>query len=164
MADHNEESLSTRDPAAHSDSAAGTIDTPDADTREGERPAPETSSEPAAEAETAQAESADTPTSPNAGERQTSDAAEPLLANDVTATFQERWEDIQTRFVDAPRGAVEAADGLVAKLMQQLAESFAQEREGLEAQWGRGEDISTEDLRVVLQRYRSFFQRLLSTE
>ena len=89
--------------------------------------------------------------------------ATPLLAQDVSTTFQRRWEEVQTRFVDEPRGAVEDADGLVASLMQQLAEGFAQERERLEAQWGRGEDISTEDLRIALQRYRSFFQRLLST-
>jgi hypothetical protein len=86
-----------------------------------------------------------------------------LLPADMDATFQQRWEGIQTRFVDEPRGAVEDADGLVANLMQQLAEGFAKERERLEAQWGRGEDISTEDLRVALQRYRTFFQRLLST-
>jgi len=77
--------------------------------------------------------------------------------------FQSRWEEIQVRFVDEPRGAVEDADALVATVMQRLAEGFAQERERLEAQWGRGEDISTEDLRIALQRYRSFFQRLLST-
>lgn len=86
-----------------------------------------------------------------------------LLPADMDATFQQQWEEIQTRFVDEPRGAVEDADGLVATLMQQLAEGFAKERERLEAQWGRGEDISTEDLRVALQRYRTFFQRLLST-
>ena len=73
------------------------------------------------------------------------------------------WEEIQVRFVDEPRGAVEDADALVATVMQRLAEGFASERERLEAQWGRGEDISTEDLRVALQRYRSFFQRLLAT-
>ncbi len=86
-----------------------------------------------------------------------------LLPADTDATFQQRWKEIQTRFVDEPRGAVEDADTLVANLMQQLAEGFAKERERLEAQWGRGEDISTEDLRVALQRYRTFFQRLLST-
>ena len=86
-----------------------------------------------------------------------------LLEADMDATFQQRWKEIQTRFVDEPRGAVEDADGLVANLMQQLAQGFAKERERLEAQWGRGEDISTEDLRVALQRYRTFFQRLLST-
>lgn len=93
----------------------------------------------------------------------TSGSDAPLVPVDMSATFQQRWEVIQTRFVDEPRGAVEDADGLVANLMQQLAEGFAKERERLEAQWDRGEDISTEDLRVALQRYRSFFQRLLST-
>jgi hypothetical protein len=85
----------------------------------------------------------------------------PLL--DDSEGFQSRWEEIQVRFVDEPRGAVEDADALVATVMQRLAEGFAQERERLEAQWGRGEDISTEDLRVALQRYRSFFRRLLAT-
>jgi hypothetical protein len=88
---------------------------------------------------------------------------QPLLDAQLSTDFQLRWEEVQTRFVDEPRGAVEDADGLVAHVMQQLAEGFAQERERLEAQWGRGEDISTEDLRVALQRYRSFFRRLLST-
>ena len=89
------------------------------------------------------------------------DDAAPLLPDGEG--FQSRWEEIQVRFVDEPRGAVEDADALVATVMQRLAEGFAQERERLEAQWGRGEDISTEDLRISLQRYRSFFQRLLST-
>ena len=96
-------------------------------------------------------------------EASTSDAGGSLLPAEMDATFQQRWKEIQTRFVDEPRGAVEDADSLVANLMQQLAEGFAKERERLEAQWGRGEDISTEDLRVALQRYRTFFQRLLST-
>jgi hypothetical protein len=91
------------------------------------------------------------------------DDAEPLMDAEMGAGFQRRWEDVQTRFVDEPRGAVEEADSLVANVMRQLAETFAQERERLEAQWARGEEISTEDLRVALQRYRSFFRRLLST-
>ncbi len=91
------------------------------------------------------------------------DDAHPLLSEELSASYQLRWEEVQTRFVDEPRGAVKDADGLVAKLMQQLAEGFAEERERLEAQWDRGEDISTEELRVALMRYRSFFQRLLAT-
>jgi len=71
-------------------------------------------------------------------------------------------EQIQTGFVDQPRRTVEQADELVAEVMQRLADGFAAERERLEEQWGRGEDVSTEDLRIALQRYRSFFQRLLS--
>jgi hypothetical protein len=105
--------------------------------------------------------SGDTAARDTARDSTTNGDAAPLLAD--SDGFQARWEEIQVRFVDEPRGAVEDADALVATVMQRLAEGFAQERERLEAQWGRGEDISTEDLRVALQRYRSFFQRLLST-
>jgi hypothetical protein len=73
-----------------------------------------------------------------------------------------RWRDIQADFVDHPREAMKDADTLVAGLMQQLAQTFAQERAQLEAQWSRGDEVSTEDLRVSLQRYRAFFERLLS--
>jgi hypothetical protein len=86
----------------------------------------------------------------------------PLLPQADETDMRARWEEIQTRFVDDPRQAVEEADALVAGVMKRLAEGFAQAREQLEGQWSRGEDVSTEDLRVALQRYRSFFQRLLS--
>ena len=85
-----------------------------------------------------------------------------LLADDATSDVQSRWQQIQGGFVDEPRRAVEDADALVADLMQRLADSFAQERSRLESQWARGDEVSTEDLRVALQRYRSFFDRLLS--
>lgn len=85
-----------------------------------------------------------------------------LFPEDAVGELRGRWERIQTGFVDEPRRAVEEADALVADLMRRLAESFADERESLEAQWDRGDEISTEDLRVALQRYRSFFDRLLS--
>jgi hypothetical protein len=86
----------------------------------------------------------------------------PLLPQEEAAGFQNRWSDLQTSFVDEPRRSVQEGDTLVAELMQRLANSFAEEREALEAQWDRGDDVSTEDLRVALQRYRSFFDRLLS--
>ncbi len=79
-----------------------------------------------------------------------------------TADFRSRWTDIQTGFVDEPRRAVEQADALVAEVIKRLANSFAEERSKLEGQWGRGDDVSTEDLRVSLRRYRSFFDRLLN--
>ena len=85
-----------------------------------------------------------------------------LLVADKCQDFRARWDTIQTSFVDEPRQAVEHADSLVAEVMQELARTFADERENLEAQWGRGDDVSTEDLRIALQRYRSFFSRLLS--
>lgn len=84
-----------------------------------------------------------------------------LFGDGEIDNFRSRWSDIQTGFVDEPRQAVEEADNLVASLMKELAEGFASERERLEKQWDRGDKVSTEDLRVALQRYRSFFDRLL---
>ena len=90
------------------------------------------------------------------------DRSTPLFANNETDDFRHRWTDIQAGFVDEPRQAVEKADGLVAEAMKRLAEIFARERGNLEQQWAKGGDVSTEDLRVALRRYRSFFDRLLS--
>ena len=87
---------------------------------------------------------------------------EPLFPGEDANELRGRWDSIQAGFVDEPRKAVEAADGLVAAAMKRLAETFANERAGLEAQWDRGDDVSTEDLRVALRKYRSFFGRLLS--
>ena len=86
-----------------------------------------------------------------------------LLPDDQSDRFTSRWQEIQTAFVDRPQEAVEEADALVADLMQRVTAGFANERERLESQWARGDDVSTEDLRVALTRYRSFFDRLLST-
>jgi predicted lipid-binding transport protein (Tim44 family) len=87
---------------------------------------------------------------------------EPLFAGEDAERFRGRWQEIQVAFVDEPREAVKNADSLVADLMQRLAATFSEERSSLESQWDSGEDASTEDLRVALQRYRSFFDRLLS--
>lgn len=86
----------------------------------------------------------------------------PLFSQADVGDLRERWTDVQTGFVDEPRHAVEEADKLVATVMQRLAEGFANERANLEKQWDRGDNVSTEDLRVAMQRYRSFFDRLLS--
>lgn len=94
--------------------------------------------------------------SDSSGERQ------PLLPADQAEQYKSNWETIQASFVDEPREAVEKADRLVADLMQRLAAGFSEERERLESQWEKGGDVSTEDLRVALTRYRSFFNRLLS--
>lgn len=100
---------------------------------------------------------------PGAGARADAVAGEPLLKPSDAEGFEGRWRDIQVAFVDEPRAAVEQADNLVAELMRHLAATFADERRGLEEAWGAGEDVDTEELRVALTRYRSFFQRLLST-
>jgi len=86
----------------------------------------------------------------------------PLFPGSQSEAFRNRWTTIQSGFVDEPRRAVENADSLIAEVMKALATSFADERKQLEQQWDRGADVSTEDLRLGLQRYRSFFDRLLS--
>jgi hypothetical protein len=86
----------------------------------------------------------------------------PLFAQNDTQDFRSRWEKIQIGFVDEPRSAVEQADQLVASAIKRLAEVFAAERQKLEAEWDKTDNVSTEDLRIALRRYRSFFDRLLS--
>jgi len=95
-------------------------------------------------------------------EASANDDAHPLFPGDELDGLRARWKEVQTAFVDEPRKAVEEADNLVASAMKRLAEVFAEERSKLEQQWDRGDSISTEDLRVALQRYRTFFHRLLS--
>jgi len=85
-----------------------------------------------------------------------------LFEQSVLSEFNTRWTDIQTGFVDEPRRAVQQADTLVQDVIKRIADSFGNERSQLEQQWDRGDQVSTEDLRVALQRYRSFFSRLLS--
>jgi len=86
----------------------------------------------------------------------------PLLPQGVAQELRSRWDAIQTGFVDEPRTAVQQADELVALAIKHLAENFADQRNQLERQWDREGDVSTEDLRIGLQRYRAFFHRLLS--
>jgi|CZKR01.1.fsa_nt_gi hypothetical protein len=105
--------------------------------------------------------SGENPQSISSEARNPSDAA-PLFPNNELEELRNRWSGVQTAFVDEPRRAVEQADGLVAAAMKRLAEVFAEERSKLEQQWDSGDNVSTEDLRIALQRYRSFFQRLLS--
>ncbi|HLJ47390.1 MAG TPA: hypothetical protein VKU01_15340 [Bryobacteraceae bacterium] len=86
----------------------------------------------------------------------------PLFSSDEAMNLRSRWEKIQVGFVDEPRKAVEEADELVDTVVQRLTEIFSNERSRMEHDWDKGETISTEDLRVALRRYRSFFDRLLS--
>jgi len=85
----------------------------------------------------------------------------PLFSESELGDFRSQWSNLQTGFVDEPRRAVEDADKLVASVMQRLVEGFVNERSALEKKWDSGNNVSTEDLRVALQRYRSFFDRLL---
>ena len=85
-----------------------------------------------------------------------------LFPDNELNEFRARWDKVQIGFVDEPRAAVEQADGLVATIVKRIAEQFAAERAELEHQWDRGDNVSTEDLRQALRRYRSFFDRLLA--
>jgi hypothetical protein len=94
--------------------------------------------------------------------RSVDDTRAPLFVEEEAGGFRTRWSAIQTGFVDEPRKAVEQADSLVAEVMQRLAQEFAEKRRQLEAQWERTDQISTEDLRLAMRTYRSFFERLLA--
>lgn len=84
-----------------------------------------------------------------------------LLPAEAADELRPRWADIQAGFVDEPRRAVEQADELVAEAISRLAEGFATARARLEQEWDRNDEVSTENLRLALQRYRAFFDRLL---
>ena len=86
---------------------------------------------------------------------------EPLGGADLEQ-LRERWQSIQARFVDDPQEAVQQADALVTDVIERLTRTFEETKDSLETQLGEAEDVSTEDLRVGLQRYRTFFERLLA--
>ncbi len=85
-----------------------------------------------------------------------------LFGDGDLSGFRSRWTEVQAAFVDDPRDCVQKADGLVSDVVDRLTAGFSQARAGLEEQWSRGEQVSTEDLRLALQRYRDFFERLLA--
>jgi hypothetical protein len=103
-----------------------------------------------------------TTTSPETGTKETRQESGPLLPHDYTEELRSRWESIQGDFVDEPRDAVRQADDLISETMKRLTDSFKDEKSKLEARWSRGDEVSTEDLRVAFRMYRSFFQRLLN--
>ena len=97
-----------------------------------------------------------------ATEKTKENSVAPLFPDDELHNFRARWDQVQTSFVDEPRQAVEQADSLVASVVKRIAEQFSSERARLEEQWAKGDNVSTEDLRQGLKRYRAFFDRLLS--
>ncbi|MFE5137539.1 hypothetical protein ACFRDV_07640 [Streptomyces fagopyri] len=97
------------------------------------------------------------------GTRDAQDDTPQLLSTEDEDAFRARWQEVQSEFVDDPRDAVHTADALVADVMQRLAATFADHKQDLEGQWNRGEQADTEDLRLALRHYRSFFNRLLVT-
>jgi len=86
----------------------------------------------------------------------------PLFTGDVTMDFRSRWDVVQRGFVDDPQAAVRAGDELVAQVIKSLAQTFANQRAELEGGHEHTKESTTENLRLSLRRYRSFFERLLS--
>jgi hypothetical protein len=113
------------------------------------------------EPQAAAAEPKEAATAPSTAETDTpTDMA--LFADNDRSGLRSRWDDVQASFVDDPKECVQKADALVADVVQQLTAGFSDARSRLEAQWARGEEASTEDLRQALKRYREFFERLLA--
>ena len=112
----------------------------------------------------AQQGASSSPQRPPKPEYQTEPAGvETLVPSHEANDFRSRWDAIQTGFVDDPRRAVEEANQLVDEVTSRVVETFSRGRATLEEQWSRGDEVTTEELRVVLQRYRSFFDGLLRT-
>jgi hypothetical protein len=148
MTDSPKDSVSET-PRVEDDSTAGTPE---------QTPAVETSA-PVAETSAPSAETAEV--EPPTAEHEPS-TDEVLFAGDDLADLRARWAGVQAAFVDDPKDCVHKADALVSDLVEQLTTGFAQARSRLEEQWSRGEEASTEDLRLALMHYREFFERLLA--
>jgi len=86
----------------------------------------------------------------------------PLFNDEAAQAFRSQWDVVQRSFVDDPQEAVRAGDELVAQVIKSLAESFSEQRSVLEGELGQTDQSSTENLRLALRRYRSFFERLLN--
>jgi alkylhydroperoxidase family enzyme len=149
MAMNNSESARDRAPTTDQIAAAGTADSTDRSSP-GQRPLGN-GQQPASATQAA-----------GSGPGVSDQAPAQLLEDDQLQSIMARWKDIQAEFVDEPRKAVQDADALVADLMQRLARMFASERDQLESRWAGGDEVSTEELRRGLRRYRSFFERLLA--
>lgn len=142
---------------------ATTGDTPEEETRGEDRDEMRQEADATDAQESAYGESPAAEGTADVPQEETQEEAQALLPEQEAAEYQKTWGEIQARFVDDPQGAVRDADGLVAEVMQTLAASFSDHKRGLESQWQSGEEVATEDLRLALQRYRSFFGRLLRT-
>ncbi|MFE1770616.1 hypothetical protein [Streptomyces sp. NPDC059008] len=112
------------------------------------------------EATAVQTEASAAPAPEDAGAAE--EEAPQLLSPEDADGFRGRWQELQSRFVDDPRDAVQGADALVAEVMQSLAATFADHKQTLEEQWNRGDQVDTEGLRMALRHYRAFFHRLLA--
>jgi hypothetical protein len=92
------------------------------------------------------------------------DGLAPLFEAEDAKKFRSRWLAIQSKFVDDPSASVKQADDLVSDVIKSVTMNFSNRRIALENQWNSEDNTSTEDLRMAIKRYRSFFDRLLTLE
>jgi hypothetical protein len=85
-----------------------------------------------------------------------------FLDREESENLRTRWNEIQGRFVDEPASSVQQADELVTEVIEKITRMFGDGHSSLQGQWKQGNEITTEDLRKVLQRYRSFFNSLVA--
>ncbi|CAN5353392.1 hypothetical protein BH09ACT8_BH09ACT8_31380 [soil metagenome] len=131
-----------------------------ADFTDGQSRTPQPEAEPTTDREPAP--SIDDARMPAAHSTESQPSDDALFADHDLSDLRSRWNEVQATFVDDPRDCVQKADGLVSDTVEQLTSSFSNARSRLEEQWSRGEEASTEELRLALKRYRDFFDRLLA--
>jgi len=90
------------------------------------------------------------------------EASTSFLSQTEAQSFRSRWEGVQFGFVDDPKQSVEQAIHLIGDTVKQLTESLDAERQKIGQPLQRVDMPSTEDLRLILRRYRSLFERLVS--
>jgi len=94
-------------------------------------------------------------------EKDGSQVATTLLREDEVDDWRSRWDSIQIGFVDEPGSSVKQADELVTEVMKQIDRRFSEKHTTLLRQWG-SQEATTEDQRLALQSYRSFFNWLIN--
>lgn len=84
------------------------------------------------------------------------DQPDTLFAAADAQTLQDRWRDVQLRFVDSPKEATTEAAALVEEAVEKLTAGLRSRKEGLGA-----DSDDTETLRVQLRGYRDILNRIL---
>lgn len=157
--DRPEEARHMEPPVESADTTGGFANRTETETRE----APAETYESPAEAHQPPVDTGHAPDDTSRARVDTAESSDASLFADSELTdMRSRWVEVQSAFVDDPRDCVQKADGLVADVVDKLTTSFSGARAHLEEQWSRGEEVSTEDLRIALKRYREFFERLLA--
>ena len=157
--DRPEEARHMEPPVESADTTGGFANPTETETRE----APAETYESPAEAHQPPVDTGHAPDDTSHARVDTAESSDAMLFADSELTdMRSRWVEVQSAFVDDPRDCVQKADGLVADVVDKLTTSFSGARAHLEEQWSRGEEVSTEDLRIALKRYREFFERLLA--